>query len=490
MIKIKQNLSFLQGYAWNHAARVLEYALIYFFSIFVARSLGPHGNGLYASIVSISQLLIAISSAGIDLALNRFLPQYIESKARPKINYITQRLILIKILILSVLGTLLTLGWADVQTIFHLNSPSKQFLFFIIAYGTLRSIQSAILSVWVSQLRTKPIFVINTITLSVQIIFIIIFSTNGLLLNEVLQVILLCSTLSMIAHLIFVRRYIFLDSEKVNLRPIFIFSGWLWLNTLMEYFLGKQGDIAVLGIFGISKSEIGYYDIAHALAQIPAFAFGAGFAGITISMFAKLASEQKDKIKEFWIKLTSLVSQISIPLYCFSIIYAEEIIALLYSKEFIPAVPLFQLLLGSRLIARIFGGGENAEALLSLRAEKSIFLLSLLGALLNLVLNILLIPKFGVLGVAIATGSVTILVNFGSWLMLNSHIQIPLQIINWFLATIVGFLPTVVCKIVFIAPTVSQLILIIIFCIIFWIFGIWMIRRLLFRNEKNFPQMD
>ncbi|MDI6803694.1 MAG: oligosaccharide flippase family protein [Bacteroidota bacterium] len=490
MIKNKQNLFFLQGYAWNHAARVLEYVLIYFFSVFVARSLGPHGNGVYASIVSISQLLIAISSAGIDLALNRFLPQYTESNAHPKINYITQRLILIKIFILSALGALLTLGWADVQTLFHLDSPSEQFLFFIIAYGSLRSLQSAILSVWVSQLRTKPIFVINTIALSIQIIFIFILSTNGLILNEVLQVMLLCSTLSMIAHLIVVRRYIFYGGEKVNLRPIFIFSGWLWLNTLMEYFLGKQGDIAVLGIFGISKSEIGYYDIAHALAQIPAFAFGAGFAGITISMFAKLASEQKDKIKEFWIKLTSLVSQISIPLFCFSIIYAKEIIALLYSKEFIPAVSLFQLLLASRLVARIFGGGENAEALLSLRAEKSIFLLSLYGALLNIILNILLISKFGVLGVAIATSAVIILVNFGSWLLLYKRIRTPLQIINWLFTTIIGFLPTIVCKMIFISPTMNQLILIIIFCIIFWFFGIWMIRRLLFRNANIFNLTD
>ncbi len=483
MIIPKKYLYIFQSYAWNHAARIVEYLLIYLFSLIVARSLGPHGNGVFASIVSISHLMVAISSAGIDMALNRFLPKYVGSNASPKINYIAQRLILIKIFILTVLGFVLTFGWADVQQIFNLDTLGEQFLFFIIVYGILRALSSSILSVWVSQLKTKSIFVINTAALLLQIILIYISSFDGLELTEVLIIVIFCSTLSLTTHLIVGRRYFFSAIEKVNLKPIFAFSGWLWLNTLMEYFLGKHGDIAILGIFGINKSDIGYYDIAHALTQIPAFALGAGFAGVTISIFAKLASEEKDKIKEFWIKLSSLISQISIPLYCFAIIYAKEIISLLYSDEFIPAVLIFQLLLASRLIARIFGGGENAEALLSIEAEKSIFLLSLFGALLNLILNIILIAKFGVLGVAMATGSVTILVNFGSWFILHNRLQIPLQFKNWLFTTIIGFSPVLVGKIVFISPTLTQLILIILFCIIFWFSGIMILRRQFYRNE-------
>ncbi|HXX63744.1 MAG TPA: hypothetical protein VEO56_08105, partial [Bacteroidota bacterium] len=60
---------------WNHGGKIFEFVLMYVASLIVARGLGLSENGVYASVVSLSQLLLVLSSFGLEAAINKNFPQ-------------------------------------------------------------------------------------------------------------------------------------------------------------------------------------------------------------------------------------------------------------------------------------------------------------------------------------------------------------------------------------------------------------------------------
>lgn len=66
----------LQGILWNHVGKILEYALMYVFSVLVARGLGAEGYGTYITFFTVAQFLLLVSGLGFESALIRSASQY------------------------------------------------------------------------------------------------------------------------------------------------------------------------------------------------------------------------------------------------------------------------------------------------------------------------------------------------------------------------------------------------------------------------------
>ena len=116
-------LEFMSGFAWNHAAKISEYFLLYVFSVIVARTLGPEANGIYATLISISQLLLTLSSVALDLTLNRFLQGIAEPHAEAKITYLVRKLLLVKLALFSLFSFALIANWELIRLWFYAQSP-------------------------------------------------------------------------------------------------------------------------------------------------------------------------------------------------------------------------------------------------------------------------------------------------------------------------------------------------------------------------------
>ena len=83
------------------------------------------------------------------------------------------------------------------------------------------------------------------------------------------------------------------------------------------------------------------------------------------------------------------------------IITAPSIIFTVFGSSYREAIPAFQLLLITALF--LFPATIYAEVLLAENKQKIFILTGIIGAFLNVGLNFLLIPKFGISGSAIAT---------------------------------------------------------------------------------------
>ena len=91
-----------------------------------------------------------------------------------------------------------------------------------------------------------------------------------------------------------------------------------------------------------------------------------------------------------------------IPCTIYFMIYAKEGILLLSGEEFIPAIPAMQVIMPTLLfigITNILG----IQMLVPLGKEKQVLYSTILGAVVDLIINIIMIPKYGAAGAALGT---------------------------------------------------------------------------------------
>lgn len=463
------NGQFLSGFAWNHAAKFAEYALVYCFSVIVSRALGPYEYGIYATLLSAAQFIPLLASAGVDLALNRFLPQYgADAEGSARRAFLIRRLLFVKIILLLAAAAFLSSGWSTFTSWLHLQNAGRRYLIFICAFGFSRALVTFFTSVWLSHLKSKPVFFVNGSILVLQLAAILLLLPSGLALDQALAIVLAGAAATMFVQALLLRRTMFSSALPVPMKPVFSFSGILWLNAVTEYFYGKQGDVLLLGIFSVDKSSIGQYDVAHALSQVPVLAITAGLAGVSVSMFSRLTAGNAGTLPEFWSSLSKRITRYSLPLFVFGFVFAPDLLRVIYSASYMTAVPYLRALLLARGISRIFGGGENADAILALGKERSLLIIGLAGGTFNVILNLALIPICGALGAAIATGIATVGVNAASWALLRRVAGVIFPAMNWLACAALSLAPVLAFRWIFASPSFVQLILAGIGCIILW----------------------
>ena len=461
---------FLKAFLWNHAAKVAEYLFLYIFSLVVARKLGPSTNGIYATLSSVAGLLLIASSAGFDQALNKFLPAISrEAGAESALRSIVRQLAGYKVILLAIFGLLLAAGWHLAAGWIDLPGAPREYLVFIIAVGSARAITSLLASVWVSEFRPKVPFVINTSIPLLQICALLWLSAGTLRLSGVLMIVLAGSLASLGATIAASRGYLRPAEKRADTKEVLRFSRWLWLHTVMLYVLGKQGDILLLSLFAVAKSTIGAYEVGFTVSQLPGFFLAAGMGGISMAMFSKVATETPTGVAKFWRQVTGIFTKIMIPLYCFLFVFAREFITLLYSDAYRDSGFILQILILSRIAARLFSGGENFDTLIALGRERLAVMVYLAGGVLNLALALILIPSHGITGAAVATGIALIFNDCASWVALRRHAGVSFQFPLWASSVIVGLFPALLIRAYLPTETIAELALYFILCTIVWV---------------------
>ena len=182
---------------------------------------------------------------------------------------------------------------------------------------------------------------------------------------------------------------------KQHIKPIMTFF-MLTVSTTIYV----NVDTTMLG-FIKGDTEVGFYTAAVKIKQI--------LVSIVTSLGAVLLPRlafyySQNKLKEFRAlvkKAMSFVLTLSIPLAVYFILYAKESIVFLSGEKFIPAVFPMQLILPSV----IFIGMSNLmgiQILVPTGRERFVVHSTVLGAIVDVAINIFTIPLFGASGAAFA----------------------------------------------------------------------------------------
>jgi len=228
---------------------------------------------------------------------------------------------------------------------------------------------------------------------------------------------------------------------------------------------------------------------AQAFRIIDAFSmFAFLFAALLLPIFSKMLKEKQD-VSEI-LKISSVLLFISLIIGIIPIIlYSENIMQMLYNEYYMRSfVVLNKLLIGFFGIAAIYIFGTLLTANGNL---KFLNIVSLIGAILNIILNIILIPHYKANGAAFSSMTTQILMAISQIILVIKIFRIK---VNYkILLKFIGFIIFILFQNILIKYLVSNYMyafFLMIFCSIFFVFvfkiiKFKMIKELLFLSSKN-----
>ena len=397
-----------RGFFWNQIGKILGFVLGFGFSIVVARGLGPERYGVYAIIMSFCGLAILFSSFGLENTMNTYVPKLYGEDNKGKLAYFLKKFLLVRLLLVAIIGGIMYLFSPQLSLLMK-NLTLSKYIRLAMLYIVFSSISSFFMSVAMGQLKTKLISVIKVGMMILNITFVYILLKMDCGVTAIIWILAFTSLFSLLGYLFNLRKDMFYKSTAFDTRRMYKFSGTSWLTNCADYALGKQTDILLMGYFLIKATEIGYYNIAFGLTTLVKTLFIAGLAGVTLASFSEIAAKRDRKtLGQAW-KLNIEVSVLlDIPILMFCIYYAKPIIIGFYSDAYLPSVILFRTFAFFSIIGRSLGGGAHTTVLYAIGKERLNFYLRLICGILNLILDVILIVKYGALGAIIATGISTV----------------------------------------------------------------------------------
>jgi len=158
-------------------------------------------------------------------------------------------------------------------------------------------------------------------------------------------------------------------------------------------------DIVMLGFIKGDKA-VGWYNAAYKIILF-IWTFIPIFINVVFPMMSRYYKESQEKLQTLIISSTRILSTVAFPLGVGGTILGMPIMSLLYGEKFSGGVIAFQILIWSVVIICIRGIYEHS--FLACNEEKRYLFGVIWGAVTNIVLNLILIPRFSLKGAAIAT---------------------------------------------------------------------------------------
>ncbi len=160
-------------------------------------------------------------------------------------------------------------------------------------------------------------------------------------------------------------------------------------------------DVVMLGLMK-TNADNGYYAAAVKVKTVlVALVTSLGEVLLPrVSYYIK--NEMMDEFRRVSKKAMNFVMLASLPLSLYFILFAQAAIMLLSGEEFLPAVPAMQIIMPTVFLIGVTNL-MGIEILIPLGRERSVLISVAIGAGVDLVLNLILIPQLGAAGAAIGT---------------------------------------------------------------------------------------
>ena len=172
------------------------------------------------------------------------------------------------------------------------------------------------------------------------------------------------------------------------------------LGTAMLVMIISWTDTLMLGSLK-SSVDVGLYNAVLPLAQFISFPLGALLVVYMPAISGLYARGMTDEIKRNFSILTKWICLVTLPLFIVLFLFPEAILSLLFGPTYVFSADALRILSLGFIINNFLG--PNGATLIAMGKSRFIMFASLATAILNIGLNIILIPPFGIEGAAIAS---------------------------------------------------------------------------------------
>lgn len=227
---------------------------------------------------------------------------------------------------------------------------------------------------------------------------------------------------------------------KKHFKPIFVFFGITIVTSIYTML-----DTTMLGHFS-NNTEIGFYAASTKLGHM-VLSLLTAITGILLPRLTSLINkEDKSSFNELITKSANVLLLLSVPMTFGLIILAKPLILLLSGENYLPAVKAMQVI-APIIIFISFGSLTGVQILPALGKERISFYSYIAGAITNISLNTIFIPKYGALGAAIGTVFAESIVTFIQLIYTRKYLLTKQLCITFFQSILASFIMILIIKI-------------------------------------------
>jgi len=158
-------------------------------------------------------------------------------------------------------------------------------------------------------------------------------------------------------------------------------------------------DVVILSLLA-SDAAVGYYGAAYRLFQAT-YILPNAFLFALFPMFCRLSEQAGDALAAAAQKSLDLLLLVGLPIAIGIAALSDEIVGVLYGAGFSASIPMLRVL--SLGVALMYANGVFVQLLIATERQRRLALTAGIASVLNVGINVALIPVLGGLGAAIAT---------------------------------------------------------------------------------------
>jgi len=382
---------YLKNMSWAFLGKVYGLIGSFFVGILVARYLGPEKYGVLNYVLSFVVVLAFLANFGIDNILVRDLVKFKENKDK----------ILNTAFSIKIIGAIIVIVITLITSLLIKNDGYTTTLIFLYSLNLIFSSINVLDYYFQSEVKYKYIFwaqIISVTAISILRLFLIYqkLGTGWFVVSLIFESLFYVGTLLFIFNKQHGQLSLKID---FSLAKKLIMDSWPFIFTtafaliyskIDQIMIGKMMDNHSLGIYaaGVKLAEIWYF--------VPATICGVVLPSI-VSTYQTNLILYKNRIK----KLLCFIVILTFLFALFEFIFAKFLITITFGSAYLAAAEILRIYTWAGIFIAIMIT-LNQELVIK-NKTKLIMWSSFVGAIANVVLNYIFIPKFGIVGSAWAT---------------------------------------------------------------------------------------
>lgn len=242
-----------------------------------------------------------------------------------------------------------------------------------------------------------------------------------------------------------IKRFAFFNFFAINVN---IFKDISIDNFIISHYLGVK-EVALYGLASMLVLFVGRFNPASVLR------------GVLNPIFVSRYTEKGDLNELVWANtfLLKIIIISTLPLYLLLIILGDKIIGIVYSLDYLSAFPALVLLC---CFFFFIGLCYPFNVLMNTLEKNELFLITGVFSVYNLMMDIILVPKYGINGAAIATGSAGLFQFFFYWFAFKWYVKLNITFPWKALAQTIGNCIAMAVFVILIKPHIENVVLLII----------------------------
>ena len=378
--------------SWLIAEKITRLAVGLFVGVWVARYLGPEQFGTLSYAQAFVGLFGAVATLGLDGIVIKHLVK----------DEGNRDLLLGTTFTLKLLGAMVALVIIGIVTVSTSNDNKDIIIITIIASALVFQSLNVIDFYFQSKVLSRYIVLVNLISqLIASLIRIALILTNAPLIAFAYvilfdAVILAVGYIYVYKHKNFSFRQWYFNKQTAS--ELLKYSWPLAISGIVISIYMKIDQVMIKEMLG--NSSVGHYAAAVKISEAWYFVTIA----INSSLFPAIINAKKRSLKEFYDRLKILYSFMLLSAVAISIpttIYSTYIINLLYKEQFDQASTVLMFHIWAGVLVSL--GVVTSSIVIANNKQNNALISTSIGAISNIILNLLMIPRFGIIGAAFAT---------------------------------------------------------------------------------------